>query len=712
MPCLGREKLQKCARPIATVLLLLVALPVTLIYFNVRRTIRNSNYCFVSQSYAQEKSLPHLITTQEDISRRRALETDLSFYGIYSSGRTKFPPPSKPQKNAKVFQLVASSTSPSSYFEQYITKLGWPSAPLLTSQLISPVSIHNNNEKERSNKNGLFSIVYNPNSSSWCLHANSEKLFCSEASVIEIQQQKEKIVPSFPSSGIWYSQTLEFLPVKSIQVICPTSHNADNNNKERTRKNNNKQNKNLHQILSRPATTFILMLNVYLAYYYWNYRVPPSSVSKIYNRIVLEKEIWRSFTGALAHFEPLHIGFNMMSFLSLGEALEEWGYGSLPFLCLNLALIPCTTIIMMLITSYRIKKANKDGNGSLALSLGESSTVGYSGVLFAWMVIVTMEQEQSCPVFFLPDMCFNTYTIWGNILKFNISPFVQLAVMQIIIPRVSFVGHLSGIICGFILHWNFSLYGLLVPHVFFNIGIMIWLYFVEKVIPIKKPEEIGIDPVMLDDSSSPALPPSANQDPFYESMRQVLTNFFAERTDVQNRTKALLTITSYLHAAVSILTFSTCDLGMTFAQTISTVIFYCGTRLFADSVNSSRQSSYTGSIGIIMQGYFVSSIILVVTDSMSIPCWFLTKSWLQSDRTFLFHKFSVVLICAVLRIVVNIWSLILCAKILGDTKCSSFYKNVFGFVMNECRVVGDILIAPTFNAFSGQGFVTTSAPLV
>jgi hypothetical protein len=40
--------------------------------------------------------------------------------------------------------------------------------------------------------------------------------------------------------------------------------------------------------------------------------------------------------------------------------------------------------------------------------------VGFSGILFAWMVIATLQtQQKSCPVFFLSDLCFDVYQIGG-----------------------------------------------------------------------------------------------------------------------------------------------------------------------------------------------------------------------------------------------------------------------------------------------------------
>jgi Rhomboid family len=79
--------------------------------------------------------------------------------------------------------------------------------------------------------------------------------------------------------------------------------------------------------------------------------------------------------------------------------------------------------------------------------------VGFSGILFAWMVVATLQtQQKSCPVFFMPDLCFDVYQIGG--FTVSLGPLVQLLVLQVILPRASFVGHLAGIVVGFLFHWK------------------------------------------------------------------------------------------------------------------------------------------------------------------------------------------------------------------------------------------------------------------
>ena len=53
----------------------------------------------------------------------------------------------------------------------------------------------------------------------------------------------------------------------------------------------------------------------------------PSSVAIVYNKMATEGtyELWRAFSGTFAHFEPLHLGFNMMSLYSLGVVEDLYG---------------------------------------------------------------------------------------------------------------------------------------------------------------------------------------------------------------------------------------------------------------------------------------------------------------------------------------------------------------------------------------------------
>ena len=84
----------------------------------------------------------------------------------------------------------------------------------------------------------------------------------------------------------------------------------------------------------------------------------------------------------------------------------------------------------------------------------EQLTAGCSGVLFAWMVVdmLEMRNPQSCPVFFLPELCFETFDTFIPGLRWNWSIIVKLGVMQLILPRASASGHLAGVSAGMLIH--------------------------------------------------------------------------------------------------------------------------------------------------------------------------------------------------------------------------------------------------------------------
>ena len=231
----------------------------------------------------------------------------------------------------------------------------------------------------------------------------------------------------------------------SVRVSCPASSSSFLAPSHPTRPH-----PVLDQVLNRPATTLLLCVNLYLAYRYWEARTRPDAVAKVYSRMAgADGELWRAFTGAFAHFEPLHLGFNMMALHALGLELEE-ARGSVGFLLWNVSLVVLTSAAMMAMTWGRIRWA---GRGTArAASLAETSTVGYSGVLFAWAVVAALDRPSNCPVPLLPDLCFRTRGAPGGRARFSAAPFVQLALAQLVMPRASLVGHLAGVACGHLLH--------------------------------------------------------------------------------------------------------------------------------------------------------------------------------------------------------------------------------------------------------------------
>lgn len=213
---------------------------------------------------------------------------------------------------------------------------------------------------------------------------------------------------------------------------------------------------NIGQLMQRPVTTALLIVIFGVAYYLWAYKVDPSSVAYSYDAVVNKGEYWRTITASFAHFELLHLAFNTMSLYQLGLMLEPV-YGSATFLYLNLSLVLLTMLICTAIYHVMIHRYGR-------ADVVHQQAVGFSCVLFAWMVALSVRQSQYCPIFLFPSFCVDTWQIplpsalAGALgipsIPVNIGPLTLLVFTKVLIPRSSFVGHLSGIVIGYPLAWS------------------------------------------------------------------------------------------------------------------------------------------------------------------------------------------------------------------------------------------------------------------
>jgi membrane associated rhomboid family serine protease len=206
---------------------------------------------------------------------------------------------------------------------------------------------------------------------------------------------------------------------------------------------------NIQILMNRPITTILCCVILAIAYLLWSQRVDVSTVSFSYDAVINREEYWRFFTASFAHFDLLHLAFNLMSLYQLGSL--EPIYSSPLFLTLNLTLVVITMVIATALYHHLIYSWNRH-------ELAYQQAVGFSCVLFAWMVAASVRMDEYCPLFFLPSLCFSTYHLalpfTALSLPINIGPFILLIVTKFILPRSSLTGHLSGIIIGFPLAWN------------------------------------------------------------------------------------------------------------------------------------------------------------------------------------------------------------------------------------------------------------------
>ena len=178
-----------------------------------------------------------------------------------------------------------------------------------------------------------------------------------------------------------------------------------------------------------PAVTLTLLVvncTVHVVIFLFSLNLNHFAIS--YKLVMRGGEYYRILSAAFVHGGILHIFMNMSSLLQLGMTLEVQ-FGSLQFLLLSL-----WSVVLVGVLYLALSWAS-----SFVLGPGQlgSSAVGYSGVLFCYAVIEanhTTEASRSI---------FGMFNVPAKLM-----PFVLLVLLQVLIPNISMLGHLAGVIVG------------------------------------------------------------------------------------------------------------------------------------------------------------------------------------------------------------------------------------------------------------------------
>jgi len=150
-----------------------------------------------------------------------------------------------------------------------------------------------------------------------------------------------------------------------------------------------------------------------------------------YNYIWKLKQWRRLLLASFFHLDDMHLYFNMISFLWKGRTLER-RYGSRKFFIIIIVFAVLSQILLTIL------------NRLLATMLWNSSyltscAAGFSAVIFALKVLTTNNMwEESVHILGLPVTVPAQLACW-----------VELVLIQILVPNASFAGHLAGILVGF-----------------------------------------------------------------------------------------------------------------------------------------------------------------------------------------------------------------------------------------------------------------------
>jgi membrane associated rhomboid family serine protease len=157
-----------------------------------------------------------------------------------------------------------------------------------------------------------------------------------------------------------------------------------------------------------------------------------------YDSVVSGGQHWRLLTSSLTHISFLHLMFNMSSLWSLGiiETLANLGLGIRYYLHNTLVLLLLSSLLVLGLYHILIHQFKLD-------YYKQVTAVGYSCVVFGWMTILAVKR---------PSSKLNLFGLLS--LPISYAPFESLVFTSIIVPQASFLGHLSGILAGYLVAWN------------------------------------------------------------------------------------------------------------------------------------------------------------------------------------------------------------------------------------------------------------------
>jgi membrane associated rhomboid family serine protease len=352
-------------------------------------------------------------------------------------------------------------------------------------------------------------------------------------------------------SGQWL---LSFLPGGTTLKASSSSSSFRRNPARQARPH-----RNLAWLLDHPATAVCLVSNIGIAAGYAFFKVPASSTALLYSKIVRDGQLWRVLTGATAHYEWWHLGLNMAGLYGLGSKLEGRFFSSVEFLFYNLSMIPLTGAVWLCMQRCLRRATTIDV---------DVPTVGYSGVLYAWLAVSALMDGKDDWLKSLGGMLFYT-------------------VVYSAMPGISISGHLAGVVVGVSLYAGMIPLTLFQPSVLVPVSYFAHCYFVRKLFYFH-----------ANDTESTAT-----------SSRWTLG------TDKSQELHRILFWLLLSSSILSCVVFG--PLNPISLSSMATLIYW----RYCDKYGSN------GSVQVVLlRGFVVSTVLLVITDGMSVGAWLAISS--------------------------------------------------------------------------------------
>ena len=207
-------------------------------------------------------------------------------------------------------------------------------------------------------------------------------------------------------------------------------------------------NHRLQEVLSTvPMGTLALISSMTLLHVGAYLVASPSFISEVTIAaypVIYQKQLFRILSAAFFHANLMHIGMNMMSFWYIGSSLESL-FGTLHFIILTLICVITSNVLYVGACVFLAMMVFHD------VTWLHYASVGFSGVIFSMAVLESfLSPIRTRSVF----GCFEVPT--------KIYPWVLLVVLQIMMPNISFLGHLTGLLVGIL--YVYGLLGWAIPN--------------------------------------------------------------------------------------------------------------------------------------------------------------------------------------------------------------------------------------------------------
>mmetsp|Transcript_24501 Transcript_24501/g.47637 ORF Transcript_24501/g.47637 Transcript_24501/m.47637 type:complete len:270 (-) Transcript_24501:152-961(-) len=187
------------------------------------------------------------------------------------------------------------------------------------------------------------------------------------------------------------------------------------------------------QPINYPATSAVIGFCCLVCFYLNRNGLGYADVGSSYRLVVKEGQWWRTITASFSHLSVMHLLFNTYSTWQMRQA--EVSLGVLGYLRL-------TVLFLLLSILFQLGLHAMLAHSRWGERTQNTIGIGFSCVCFGWMTWASLHEAGAQLDLFLIR------------IPFSISPFVSLIVIQLMIPNVDFVGHLAGILAGYVEGWG------------------------------------------------------------------------------------------------------------------------------------------------------------------------------------------------------------------------------------------------------------------